>query len=92
MKYVFDHDFHIHSELSSCSRDPEQSPARILKYAEDEGLHTIVIADHFWDETGPAHRSGISRRIIPTSVRQSLCRRATRSASSSDARPRWTKI
>ncbi len=53
MKYVFDHDFHIHSELSSCSRDPEQSPARILKYAEDEGLHTIVIADHFWDETVP---------------------------------------
>lgn len=53
MKYVFDHDFHIHSELSSCSRDPEQSPARILKYAEDEGLHTIVLADHFWDEKVP---------------------------------------
>jgi len=53
MKYVFDHDFHIHSELSSCSRDPEQSTARILKYAEDEGLHTIVLADHFWDERVP---------------------------------------
>ncbi len=53
MKYVFDHDFHIHSELSSCSRDPEQNNERILKYAEDEGLHTIVLADHFWDETVP---------------------------------------
>ena len=53
MKYIVDHDFHIHSQLSSCSRDPEQSTARILKYAEDEGLHTIVIADHFWDERVP---------------------------------------
>ena len=50
MKYVFDHDFHIHSQISSCSRDPEQSNERILKYAEDEGLHTIVLTDHFWDE------------------------------------------
>ena len=53
MKYVFDHDFHIHSQVSSCSRDPEQNNERILKYAEDEGLHTIVLADHFWDETVP---------------------------------------
>jgi len=53
MKYTFDHDFHIHSQLSSCSRDPEQNNERILKYAEDEGLHTIVLADHFWDETVP---------------------------------------
>ena len=53
MKYVFGHDFHIHSQLSSCSRDPEQNNERILKYAEDEGLHTIVLADHFWDETVP---------------------------------------
>ena len=50
MKYVFDHDFHIHSQISSCSRDPEQNNERILKYAEDEGLHTIVLTDHFWDE------------------------------------------
>ena len=50
MKYIFDHDFHIHSQISSCSRDPEQSNERILKYAEDEGLHTIVLTDHFWDE------------------------------------------
>ncbi|MBR6579102.1 MAG: PHP domain-containing protein [Clostridia bacterium] len=53
MKYTFDHDFHIHSQISSCSRDPEQNNERILKYAEDEGLHTIVLADHFWDETVP---------------------------------------
>lgn len=52
-KYIFDHDFHIHSRLSSCSHDPEQSPEQILRYAEREGLHTIVITDHFWDEKVP---------------------------------------
>jgi histidinol phosphatase-like PHP family hydrolase len=51
MKYIFDHDFHIHSQISSCSRDPGQTNERILQYAQEEGLHTIVLADHFWDET-----------------------------------------
>ena len=51
MKFKFDHDFHIHSKLSSCSRDEAQSNERILQYAVDNGLHTIVLADHFWDET-----------------------------------------
>ena len=50
MKYIYDHDFHIHSELSSCSRDPEQSPERILAYAKENGLKKIVITDHFWDD------------------------------------------
>ena len=53
MKYVFDHDFHIHSQISSCSRDPGQTNERILQYAEEEGLHTIVLADHFWAESIP---------------------------------------
>lgn len=50
MKYIFDNDLHIHSGLSSCSNDAEQTPERILKYALDNGLKTICIADHFWDE------------------------------------------
>ena len=49
MKFTFDHDLHIHSTLSSCSNDPEQSAERILKYAVDNGLKTICITDHFWD-------------------------------------------
>ena len=65
MKYVFDHDFHIHSQLSSCSRDPEQNNERILKYAEDEGLHTIVLADHFWDETVPGASKWYSAQDYP---------------------------
>lgn len=65
MKYTFDHDFHIHSQLSSCSRDPEQNNERILKYAEDEGLHTIVLADHFWDETVPGASKWYSAQDYP---------------------------
>lgn len=51
MKFKVDHDLHIHSQISLCSNDPEQTTARILKYAEDNGLKTICLADHFWDET-----------------------------------------
>ncbi len=49
MKYVVDHDYHIHSQLSSCSNDPEQTPERILRYAKDNGLKRIVLTDHYWD-------------------------------------------
>ncbi len=50
MKYVFDNDLHIHSMLSTCSSDPEQNNERILQYAKENGLKTICITDHFWDE------------------------------------------
>lgn len=50
MRYCFDNDLHIHSHLSSCSRDPEQTPDAILQYAIDNGLKTICITDHYWDE------------------------------------------
>ncbi len=53
MKYRIDHDLHIHSQLSSCSGDPEESPARILRYAEDNGFTTVCLTDHYWDETVP---------------------------------------
>ena len=49
MKFKIDHDYHIHSVLSSCSRDPEQSAQRILQYAKDMGLSEICITDHYWD-------------------------------------------
>lgn len=49
MKFKFDHDYHIHSYLSSCSRDPEQNNERILEYARENGLSKICITDHYWD-------------------------------------------
>ena len=53
MRYQFDHDYHIHSKLSLCSNDEEQSNERILQYAKDNGLHEICLTDHFWDEKIP---------------------------------------
>ena len=51
MKYQIDHDYHIHSFLSPCSRDPEQNPERILRYAEENGFKHIVLTNHLWDTT-----------------------------------------
>ena len=38
MRYIVDHDLHIHSFGSMCSKDPEQTPQRILQYAQETGL------------------------------------------------------
>ncbi len=54
MKCVFDHDLHIHSSVSPCSGDPEQTPERILRYAEENGLNTVCVTNHFWDDAVPA--------------------------------------
>ncbi len=53
MKYVIDHDYHIHSMQSLCSGHPEQTPENILAYAQKNGLKRLVLTDHFWDETVP---------------------------------------
>ena len=53
MKYIVDHDYHIHSCLSTCSRDETHTPERILQYAKAHGLKKICLTDHFWDETVP---------------------------------------
>jgi len=53
MKYIIDNDLHIHSQLSLCSDDPEQTPVRILKYAVDNGLKDICLTDHYWDANVP---------------------------------------
>lgn len=53
MKYVLDHDMHIHSYLSPCSSDPEQTTKAILDYGLKAGYKHIVLTDHFWDEDVP---------------------------------------
>jgi len=58
---IFNHDLHIHSQLSSCSRHPEQTADNILAYAKKHNLNTICITDHFWDETIP----GASKWYMP---------------------------
>ena len=50
MRYIIDHDYHIHSQLSECSSHPEQTTENILKYAKQNNLKRICLTDHFWDE------------------------------------------
>ncbi len=50
MRYVADHDFHIHSTVSRCCKDPLQTPERILQYAKENGFNKICLTNHFWDE------------------------------------------
>ena len=53
MKFQFDHDLHIHSTLSSCCKDPEQTKENILRYAKENKLSTICVTDHYWDSSVP---------------------------------------
>ena len=50
MRFIIDHDYHLHSNLSPCANDPLQTPENILRHAEDNGLKQICLTDHFWDE------------------------------------------
>ena len=49
MKFKIDHDLHIHSHLSLCSNDPEQNAENILAFAEENGINTLCLTDHYWD-------------------------------------------
>ena len=53
MKFIIDHDLHLHSQLSFCSGHPEQTSATLLNYAREQGLRHICVTDHFWDENVP---------------------------------------
>lgn len=53
MRFSYDHDLHIHTCLSACAKDPEQTPENILRFAETAELKKICITDHYWDEAVP---------------------------------------
>ena len=50
MKYIIDNDLHIHTALSICSDDINQTPVNILQIAKQRGLNTICVTDHYWDD------------------------------------------
>ncbi len=52
-RFVLDQDLHLHSRLSSCSRDPKQTPDYILQYAKENGITTLCLTDHYWDSAVP---------------------------------------
>ncbi len=56
MRYIVDHDLHIHSRLSLCSNDERQSTEAILRYGDTFGLQTLCLTDHMWDSAVPGAR------------------------------------
>lgn len=54
MSFLIDHDFHIHSGLSLCSKDPAQTPQTILQAARAQHFTKICLTDHFWDDAVPS--------------------------------------
>lgn len=53
MRFICDHDYHIHSGLSLCSDDPKQTPKAILDFSKANGFKKICLTDHYWDESVP---------------------------------------
>ena len=60
--FTVDHDFHIHSQFSHCSRDPLQTAERLLTYAEENHMSRICVTDHFWDESIPGASSWYAKQ------------------------------
>ena len=52
-EFVIDHDFHIHTYLSKCSRDPDQNIDNIVDICKKLGYKKIAITDHGWDDIIP---------------------------------------
>ena len=50
MRFVADHDFHIHSTISPCCHDENQTPEAILEYAKENELKKVCLTNHLWDE------------------------------------------
>ena len=71
MRFIYDHDLHIHSRISPCGGDPNQTPERILQYAVDNGLKTICITDHYWDGT-VAHPHGTGAGQTTEQIKSAL--------------------
>ncbi len=74
MEYILDHDLHIHSYLSQCSKNPEQTAERILEYAKQNNFKTIALTDHVWDETVPNcfGDPGIPRWFLSSYTKQTI--------------------
>lgn len=49
MRYIVDHDLHIHSKISPCSRDDRQCKEAILAYGLTNRFKLVGVTDHFWD-------------------------------------------
>ncbi len=52
-KILYNHDVHVHSNLSACCSDPLAAAEKMISRAARLGIKTVGFANHFWDETIP---------------------------------------
>jgi len=74
MKYIIDHDYHIHTHLSVCSGDPEQTTQRILEFAKANHYKNICLTDHYWDETVEKLPTGWASNFYQTQNFVHICK------------------
>ena len=55
MRYIVDNDLHIHTHLSTCSQDENQTPENIIKVQKANGFKTLCLTDHYWDDEVPCN-------------------------------------
>lgn len=72
MRYVADHDFHIHSTISPCCHDESQTPETILNYAKENNFKAVCLTNHLWDESvksvgvwHPEQRFDFITKVLP---------------------------
>lgn len=51
--FDLNHDYHIHTTLSTCCGDPEMTPAHAVSRCAAAGFAELVITNHFWDAKMP---------------------------------------
>ena len=51
--FALDHDYHIHTTLSTCCHDENMDMAHLVPVCRELGRREIVITNHFWDNLMP---------------------------------------
>ena len=70
--FPIDHDLHVHTNLSSCSTDPQMTADYLAAFAKAHGYRAACIANHLWDADVPGASGwyapqdiGHVKRILP---------------------------
>ena len=64
MESFVSHDYHFHSNLSSCCHDDKLTPDVALAAAVEAGYEALCLTDHLWDADVPGAVRLTKRRIF----------------------------
>lgn len=67
-------DFHVHTFFSPCAREPGWTPREIARKADEGGMETVLIADHFYQRrpgfSPPPFYAGVDERCYRETVEE----------------------